>query len=602
MQATAPLPLPTRSAIVLIALLQGLLLHTVQVLDDRWPFDHFSLRWLWYVWFLTVPTAVALSVVELRQRRLWLHAGLASLLVLGLAFWMGSQLRGASGLDPAPLLFPFSWALAVATFISLPWWQHRLQHGHWRADYNSLFQHAWQNGLTLALAVAFTGLTWLLLWLWGALFALLKIDFFRELFREDAFIALATGTLAGFGVLIGRTQQRAIQITRQILFALCKGLLPLLAFIALLFVVSLPFTGVEGLWQTRSAATLLLALALLLIGFSNAVYQHDDGTPPYPAVLRYLVEGSLLTLPVLAALALQAMWLRVSQYGWTLDRFWAALIAILVAGYALGYALAVFRRRGRWLQGIEGANRWMCWTVLAACLLACSPLLDPVRITVASQTARLAAQPQDMATDDAMLLRFGLGQRGVEALQALLEQPAFAADVRASSIAQQALARRDRWLRGAEALEDRIKDMSSLKARLRLIDGSASPPDSWWQSVLDQHTNSMQCLQADADSDCVVGLQDLNADGRDEVLLCRLTPRGGPMCRLHAVDAAGAWQTVGYYDLGPRNNERDAAAEANRAVRQGKLRVQAPTWPALTLDGKTQTTMTPSELNAVAYP
>jgi len=74
------------------------------------------------------------------------------------------------------------------------------------------------------------------------------------------------------------------------------------------------------------------------------------------------------------------------------------------------------------------------------------------------------------------------------------------------------------------------------------------------------------------------------------------------MCRLHAVDAAGAWQTVGYYDLGRQINERDAAAAANRAVRQGQLRVQAPTWPALTLDGKTQTTMTPSELNAVAYP
>ncbi|WP_252721116.1 hypothetical protein, partial [Acinetobacter nosocomialis] len=82
--------------------------------------------------------------------------------------------------------------------------------------------------------------TWLLLWLWSALFQLLDVTFFRDLFRQDAFIALATGSLAGFGVLIGRTQHRAIQITRQVLFAICRGLLPLLSFIAVLFVLSLP--------------------------------------------------------------------------------------------------------------------------------------------------------------------------------------------------------------------------------------------------------------------------------------------------------------------------------------------------------------------------
>ncbi len=602
MQATASLPLPTRSAIVLIALLQGLLLHTVQVLADSWPFDHISLRFVWYVWVLTVPSAIALSLIELRQRALWLHAGLASLLVLALAAWLGSQLRGATGLDPSPLMAPFSIALAVATFVSLPWWQHRLESGQWRADYDSLFRHAWQNGLTLALAVAFTGLTWLLLWLWGALFALLKVELFREVFRDDAFIALATGALAGFGVLIGRTQERAIQITRQILFAICKGLLPLLAFIAVLFVLSLPFTGLENLWQTRSAATLLLILALLLVGFSNAVYQHDDGAPPYPTWLRRLVEVSLLTLPVLAILALQAMWLRVDQYGWTTDRFWAALIAVIISGYAVGYAIAVFHRGGRWLQGLESANRWMCRVVFAACLLACSPLLDPARITVASQTARLQADPAQITPQDATLLRFSLGMQGVEGLQALLQKPEFAADKRASSIAQQALDRKKRWGDHDEILNPNTDDIAMLRARLPLVKGSAQAPDSWWQGLQNKSVYSMQCLEPDTENECVVVSRDVNNDGRDEVLLCRLTPRGGPMCRLHALDAAGTWQAVGYYDLGRDVRDREAAAKANRALREGQLQVQVPLWPALTLDGKTQSTMTPSELNAVAFP
>ncbi|WP_210217163.1 DUF4153 domain-containing protein, partial [Klebsiella pneumoniae] len=133
-------------------------------------------------------------------------------------------------------------------------------------------------------------------------------------------------------------------------FAICRGLLPLLSFIAVLFVLSLPFTGLAPLWATRSAASLLLVLAVLLISLANAVYQHDDGTPPYPAWLRRLVEASLLALPIYAGLALYAMSLRVSQYGWTLSRFWGAAVAVLIAGYAIGYAFAALRRHGRWLH------------------------------------------------------------------------------------------------------------------------------------------------------------------------------------------------------------------------------------------------------------
>ena len=47
---------------------------------------------------------------------------------------------------------PLTLGMAVAVFVALPWWQFQLQHGHWRASYPELFERAWQNGLTLALA------------------------------------------------------------------------------------------------------------------------------------------------------------------------------------------------------------------------------------------------------------------------------------------------------------------------------------------------------------------------------------------------------------------------------------------------------------------
>lgn len=591
MNNSPSLPFPSRSAIVLIALLQGLMLYAVQEASAHWPFNDFGNRLCWYSWVLTVPTAVALTLVELRDRRLWLHAVLASLVVLGLARWIGWNLGGeAANLQQAPLLMPFSLGMAIAVFVSLPWWQFRLQHGDWRASYDALFERAWQNGLTLALAIAFTALTWLLLWLWAALFQLVDIHFFRDLFRENAFIALATGSLFGFGILIGRTQHRAIQVTRQVLFAMCRGLLPLLAFIAVIFVLSLPFTGLEPLWRTRSAASLLLVLALLLVVFSNAVYQHDDDRAPYPRWLRRLVEASLLALPVYAGLALYAMGLRIAQYGWTPERFWGLLVALLVAGYALGYAVAVLRPRTRWLQRIEPVNRWMCWTVLGMALLANSPLIDPVRISVHSQVARLQAQAPKIEAEDARMLRFELGRRGYRALRALRDAPRFRADPVARAVIEEALSRQSRWSseRGPSVVPA-VRDVAALRQQLLVAGSSAAPDAGWWQAVLAGDVSAAQCLRRG--HPCVALRRDLDGDGQDEMLLCDLVETLGTRCQMHVLEQQ-QWRDGGSIAFW---SDRDrSTASIHTALRQGKLEIQRQRWPRLSLDGHTPRDLEPA--------
>ncbi|HIE5094601.1 DUF4153 domain-containing protein [Stenotrophomonas maltophilia] len=579
MPSTSPLSLPARSAIVLIALLQGLMLYAAQELSDAWPFRDIGWRYCWYAWVLAIPSAVALSLLELRQRRLWLQAALGSAVVLLLAAWIGWNLEGETALASGALQFPLTVGIAVAVFVALPWWQFQLQHGHWRASYPALFERAWQNGLTLALAALFTGLTWLLLWLWAALFQLLDVTFFRDLFRQDAFIALATGSLAGFGVLIGRTQHRAIQITRQVLFAICRGLLPLLSFIAVLFVLSLPLTGLEPLWKTRSAASLLLVLSLLLVSFTNAVYQQGDDTPPYPVLLRRLVEASLLALPVYAGLALYALGLRVAQYGWTVERVWAVLIALAVAGYAVGYALAVLRRQGRWLQMLEPVNRGLCWAVLALALLGNSPLLDPVRLTLSSQLARLRADPAAITPSDVNVLRFDLGRRGVQALRALQDDPAIRADANAPQQIADALARTSRW-DAATRLDKGPQDVAALQRALKLAKGSRSPPADWWQALATRTINGESC--AESERDCLIVHRDLDADGSAEVLLCELYSHRGPDCVLYARGSDTHWHRAGSL-FGAASGQ---AAAINQALRDGEITLVAPRWPMLSIGGR----------------
>jgi hypothetical protein len=579
-----PLPLASRSTIVLIALLQGLMLYTAQEAADSWPFNHICGRYCWYSWVLTIPTAVALTLVELRDRRLWMHAAVGSAVVLALATWIGWNLGGgATGLNDAVLLWPFSISMAIAVFVTLPWWQFRLQHGHWRASYDALFERAWQNGLTLALAVAFTGLTWLLLWLWAALFQLVDVRFFRDLFREDAFIALATGSLFGFGVLIGRTQHRAIQVTRQVLFAICRGLLPLLSFIAVLFVLSLPFTGLDSLWRTRSATTLLLTVSLLLVAFVNAVYQHDSERAPYPLWLRRLVDASLLALPVYAGLALYALGLRIVQYGWTLERFWGVLVVLLVCGYALGYAQAVLRRCGRWLQPVETVNRWMCWTVLGAALLANSPVLDGVRISVASQMARLRATAPAIDTRDVVALRFEMGRRGVEALRGLQRDPRLSGDARAAKIISAALAQESRWSGNyrMDDIDDGVRDLGALQRQVAVPASLPAPDADWWRALLDRKLNAAECLELGVK--CVALRRDLDGDGVDDMLLCKVPERLTPSCSLHTREN-GTWLDAGTLTFfGSRAG--DDAESSRDALLAGNFELSRARWPRITLPG-----------------
>lgn len=578
MQQDAPLAWPTRSMIVLIALLQGLALYAAQELNDTTPFQEIACRYGWNAWVLTVPTALGLTLVDLKDRRLWLHAALASLLVVALAGWVGWSLRGMEGIWISALRDPLALGLAVATFVALPWWQFRLQHGSWRADHAALFERAWQNGLVLLQAAVFTGLGWMLLWLWAALFTLVGVTFFEQLFAERAFVALATGTLAGFGVLIGRTQHRAIQITRQALFAICRALLPLLAFIAVLLVVSLPFTGLMSSAGHRSPAKELLTLALLLICLVNAVYQRSDSELPYPRLLRRAVEASLLTLPIYAGLALYALALRIGQYGWTIDRFWATAAALITAGYALGYALAVVRPGQRWLQGVEPVNRVMSWAMIAVAVLGNSPVLDPARIAATSVAERLRSNPAQLVVRDVNYLREHSGRRGVEALRGLQQDPAIQADRRASSIIAQQLSGKKVHGYRLESLADAgVHDLATLKARIHLAKGSTSPPDSWWQAVLDD-LDSTECLSSN--EGCIALQRDLDGDGQPDVLLCQIRRAWGPQCDLHTLDE-GQWTDVGQIRFG--------AEAANQALREGRLQLRDSRWPEFLLDDQTTT-------------
>jgi len=140
--------------------------------------------------------------------------------------------------------------------------------------------------------------------------------------------------------------------------------------------------------------------------------------------LRSATRGLALVLPILAGLAGWAVWLRVGAYGWTPDRVLAAMVALFVLSYGVGYcAAAVFGQD--WMRRIRALNVALVIGVIAALVFWMTPVLDPYRIATRSQINRFE---QGHGTADQLPLwsmahEWGrAGQTGLEDLSIIAQE------------------------------------------------------------------------------------------------------------------------------------------------------------------------------------
>src|SRR5690606_11756008 len=115
----------------------------------------------------------------------------------------------------------------------------------------------------------------------------------------------------------------------------------------------------------------------------NASSRGGLDQPPYPRWLRRALSSGLLVLLPMVAVALYALGLRIAQYGWTVDRLWGLFVALVVAVFALGYALnAVLEGLGRAERCLVPATNGLAaaFVVLGVLLLIGGPL-DPRRLS-----------------------------------------------------------------------------------------------------------------------------------------------------------------------------------------------------------------------------
>lgn len=517
-------PRATRRATIIrlgTGLAQGLLLYGLYqaAKSEVWPATQREVYAALMMIFLFAPFVVLAGVSALRFRTLAIWKGVAALAAAGLgayAVWSGDPAaEGVDGLGPHTFL-----AIAALVFIG----HHLVQPADMErrriARYPTYFDVTWKHGVQGALSLGFTGAFWLLLFLASALFKLIGVDAIDRLIKHEAFAFPATAVMFAAAVQLTDVRANLVRGVRTVALTLLAWLLPLMALIAAAFLLTLPFTGLEPLWRTRSATAILLTADAFLILLANAAYQ--DGTERTAVVLKWAAQLAGVLLVPITVLAAYGLSLRIGQYGLSPDRIVAAACVLVAAGYAIGYTVAAVRP-GAWMKTLEATNIAMAFVVIAVLLALFTPLADPRRLSVNDQVARLKTHKVSAKDFDYAALRFDDGRYGREALDRLRRDPG--ADVKAGAVA-------------AAKLESRPYRTASVPGPDRLKAITVYPKNQALpKSFVDQTWN------AEAEPTCLNGymkcsavLLDIDHDGVAEVLLST-----GQSFDIFRIDAAGVW-------------------------------------------------------------
>ena len=356
---------------------------------DSWPST--SPPWAYALWTLAlaVPLLLLLSV----DRENYAAAGkwvaaFGGLLTL-LAVYTGWQAQPRGEFPVESMTFAYAVSIGLACFKALLYLKQRADRAP--LTYPVLFTNSWRSFLIGTLGGTFALGFWLILMLWGGLFQVIGIDFFDTLFTAEWFIVPALTLAFGMGVILFRGLTGVIDNITQLLHGLIKLLLPLAIAVAVLFTAVLPFTGLDALWSTGNGSALLLWLLAVILFCCNAVYQDGRETEAYPPALHRAIYTGLCAAPIVAALACYGLMQRVMQYGWTVERCWAAVVCLVLTLFAIGYVIGIVRRRDAWTGELARVNTVMGLVVVGILVLANSPLLDFRKISLHSQLERVAS-------------------------------------------------------------------------------------------------------------------------------------------------------------------------------------------------------------------
>ena len=361
-----------------------------------------------------IVIATAGFVLTVEQRRwLWsLYFALGWGVVIAMVGWFTAQY------NYKPTIFEWPFLSGIfAVLLAAPLFQTMRDAGARQLPYRRLHGHAWTDAVIGAASLVFVGIAWMLAWLIASLFDLIGIDQIKKLIEEDWFEAMLSGFAFGAAVGLLREHDALVGTLQRLVMVVLSVLAPVLAVALIGFIASVPFTGLDELWDSMIPATpLMLVAAAGAILLANAVFGDGEEDQPANRALRYSAPALVLTVLPLAIVAALSLGQRIGQYGWTPERIWGAVAVAVAILYGLAGWWSVAKGRSAFANVLRPLQVKMALGLCALALLLALPIIDFGAISARSQLARLENGSVKVDEFDWAAMAFDFGPSGRERL------------------------------------------------------------------------------------------------------------------------------------------------------------------------------------------
>lgn len=524
-----------------------------------------------------MPVIAIADLGRMRRKTLLIYLGLVAGSLAALSaydIWRNPLQSWASdGIRVWPS-FQLALCAALGLFIVNQLLEH---HEHGQAlfsHYTEHFEDSWMRGFQIAVSSIFSLLVWGVLSLGAALFGLIHVAWFRTMVEHNWFRCPALAMAFAAAIQITDVRPALLRGMRNVVLTLLSWLLPLIVAVGLGFLLALLFVGLEPLWATRHAASILLWACVLVTILLNAAYKDGDASTLPPGILRWAGRAAGPTILLLALLASYAIALRVQQHGLTPDRVFSIAIAVMTLIYGAGYTYAAIGR-ARWLAPLETVNVSASFVIIGILVFLLTPIADPDRLSVNSQLSRLARHRTLPEKFDYQFLRFDSGTYGHEGLAWLTHSTD--ADVR-SRAARMELAKTRRYYSPGEPYAAATEPPFSHATIYP--PGATLPADfksSDWSSEPGLNLNCLQNGGA-----CDIYVVPYGGEGNTAVIVRETGALRGYYANssglLYQRDSTGKWVNTGSF------NHMDCAGVVS-ALRNGQLSAARPEHDDLMANG-----------------
>ena len=418
--------------------------------------------------------AISFAFAVERNRILWV-VGFSVIWGLVLAFVAHSTLISQTG--NFNLSFPF-WSGLLSAGIALPLFQTIRHHGEFVLPYKDLHEHAWSDVICWCASWAFVGLSFGLAYLLASLFDLIGIELLKDLLEKEWFVWTFMG--ASFGAALGvfKENDRIVASLQNLVMTTLSILAPVLCISLALFLVALPFTGLQPLWDaTRGTTPILLACALGAVTLTNSIIRNSLSEESGKKIMRYSAIGLSACILPLSVIALISMQQRIDQYGLTPDRIWG-LVAVLVAvAYGFSYLWSVLKSRETWTENLRSNNIRMAGFLCVLTFFLALPIVNFAKISVDDQLSRIEDGRIKSEKIDYVAFAFDLGEGGRSELKKMQSSDDQAVVDRATI----ALAADNRW--NLKEKFDEAKSSSVILSKLTVFPRTVAIPETLSKAI-----------------------------------------------------------------------------------------------------------------------